>query len=309
MVIADFGIAKHLHSPDEQLHSLAGSFGYVAPEVLNKTGHGKAVDIWSTGIITYVLLCGYSPFRSDDVKDLIRETTEAKIEFHERYWKNISTEAKEFIKSLLNPDPSLRPTAEEALKHKWLTLDAPAEHDLTGLRENFNPKARWRAAIAGARALHRLGSVQSSKSSGGWKSFQSNTTDSSDDDEDDGEVDANQSTTRNNGPGENEHVVVTQPDEEEIPTSRFPNEAHTLKREHEDREPLHEKVPEALQDSDNTSKGKDTVTASNTLNNDDGNDSDEPMSMPGTFHQAVAHDMGDARESWSHLFKKLHLKR
>jgi serine/threonine protein kinase len=41
--------AKHLHSPDEQLHSLAGSFGYVAPEVLNKVGHGKAVDIWSTG--------------------------------------------------------------------------------------------------------------------------------------------------------------------------------------------------------------------------------------------------------------------
>jgi serine/threonine protein kinase len=41
--------AKHLHSPGEQLHSLAGSFGYVAPEVLNKTGHSKAVDIWSTG--------------------------------------------------------------------------------------------------------------------------------------------------------------------------------------------------------------------------------------------------------------------
>ena len=41
--------AKHLHSPEEQLHSLAGSFGYVAPEVLNKTGHGKAVDMWSTG--------------------------------------------------------------------------------------------------------------------------------------------------------------------------------------------------------------------------------------------------------------------
>ena len=41
--------AKHLHSPDEQLHSLAGSFGYVAPEVLKKEGHGKAVDMWSTG--------------------------------------------------------------------------------------------------------------------------------------------------------------------------------------------------------------------------------------------------------------------
>ena len=48
------------------------------------------LDLNFLRIITYVLLCGYSPFRSDDVKQLIKETTEAKIEFHERYWKNIS---------------------------------------------------------------------------------------------------------------------------------------------------------------------------------------------------------------------------
>lgn len=81
-----------MHSPEEQLHTLAGSFGYVAPEVLTNEGHGKAVDIWSTGIITYVMLCGYSPFRSEDVKTLIKETTAAKIEFHEKYWKNVSSE-------------------------------------------------------------------------------------------------------------------------------------------------------------------------------------------------------------------------
>jgi serine/threonine protein kinase len=65
-------------------------------------------------IISYVLLCGYSPFRSEDAKELVRETTEAKIEFHDRYWKNVSGQAKEFIRSLLNPDPAKRPTAEEA---------------------------------------------------------------------------------------------------------------------------------------------------------------------------------------------------
>jgi calcium/calmodulin-dependent protein kinase I len=103
IVIADFGIAKHLHSPDEQLHSLAGSFGYVAPEVLTKDGHGKPVDIWSTGIITYVMLCGYSPFRSDDLKRLIKDTTEAKIEFHERYWKNVSSKG---TISAFHPSPT-----------------------------------------------------------------------------------------------------------------------------------------------------------------------------------------------------------
>ena len=87
----------------------------------------------SARIITYVLLCGYSPFRSDDVKELIRETTEAKIEFHERYWKNISQEgalagpviwtlsdllaAKDFILSLVIADPSKRLTADDALQH------------------------------------------------------------------------------------------------------------------------------------------------------------------------------------------------
>ncbi|KAH7890247.1 kinase-like domain-containing protein, partial [Phlebopus sp. FC_14] len=178
IVIADFGIAKHLHSPEEQLHSMAGSFGYVAPEVLNKKGHGKAVDIWSTGIITYVLLCGYSPFRSEDAKDIIRETTEAKIEFHERYWSKVSDEAKGFIKLMLNPEPSLRLTAEQAYNHHWLTThEASAEHDVgEGLRANFNPRKRWRSAIMGARALHRFGrrpsgmstASTSSAGSGGW---------------------------------------------------------------------------------------------------------------------------------------------
>ncbi|KAH8111163.1 Pkinase-domain-containing protein [Phellopilus nigrolimitatus] len=157
IVIADFGIAKHLHSPDEQLFSVAGSFGYVAPEVLTKTGHSKKVDTWSTGIITYVMLCGYSPFRSEDPADLIRETAECKLTFHERYWKNISAPAKHFVGALVCADPAARLSAAQALAHPWLTSHAPAEeHDLAGLREHFDPKARWRSAIHGAIALGRL---------------------------------------------------------------------------------------------------------------------------------------------------------
>ncbi|KAK7050057.1 Calmodulin-dependent protein kinase cmk2 [Paramarasmius palmivorus] len=173
IVIADFGIAKHLHSPEEQLHSLAGSIGYVAPEVLSNEGHGKMVDVWSTGIITYVLLCGYSPFRSEDIKTLIKETTEARIEFHERYWRNVGDGAKQFIRTLLNPDPAKRPTAAQALEDPW--LNPPEESSSTedvdisqGLREHFDPRARWKSAIAGARALHRL-RTHSSNSSAGWK--------------------------------------------------------------------------------------------------------------------------------------------
>jgi len=111
LVLADFGIAKMLDKKDEVLTTMAGSFGYAAPEVMLKLGHGKPVDMWSLGVITYTLLCGYSPFRSESLSELIDESSSGKIYFHERYWKDVSTDAKEFIKGLLQPDPARRPTS------------------------------------------------------------------------------------------------------------------------------------------------------------------------------------------------------
>ncbi|KAK5009557.1 hypothetical protein LTR28_000462, partial [Elasticomyces elasticus] len=111
LVLADFGIAKHLDSPDGVLKTMAGSFGYAAPEVMLKRGHSKPVDMWSMGVITYTLLCGYSPFRSESLADLIEECKHGRVVFHERYWKDVSKEAKDFIMSLLQPDPAKRATA------------------------------------------------------------------------------------------------------------------------------------------------------------------------------------------------------
>ena len=110
-MLADFGIAKHLDTPEGVLKTMAGSFGYAAPEVMLKRGHGKPVDMWSMGVITYTLLCGYSPFRSENVTDLIEETRHGRVVFHERYWKDVSKEAKDFIMTLLQPDPHDRATS------------------------------------------------------------------------------------------------------------------------------------------------------------------------------------------------------
>jgi calcium/calmodulin-dependent protein kinase I len=112
LVLADFGIAKMLDSKNEVLTTMAGSFGYAAPEVMLKKGHGKPVDMWSMGVITYTLLCGYSPFRSENLADLIEECKNGRVIFHERYWKDTSKDAKEFITLLLQPDPNKRPTSE-----------------------------------------------------------------------------------------------------------------------------------------------------------------------------------------------------
>ena len=104
-------------------------------------------------------------------------------------------------------------------------LEPPKEHDLTGLRDNFNPKARWKAAIAGARALHRFGNSRSSsnfsKSSGGWGSVPDDSDDDDDDDEDisnntaDG---ASQVPSREQEHEHNEHVQVTPPEDEQPKT-------------------------------------------------------------------------------------------
>lgn len=111
LVLADFGIAKHLDTPDGVLKTMAGSFGYAAPEVMLKKGHSKPVDMWSLGVITYTLLCGYSPFRSENLQDLIEECRHGRVIFHDRYWKEVSKEAKAFIMTLLVPDPSKRATS------------------------------------------------------------------------------------------------------------------------------------------------------------------------------------------------------
>lgn len=164
LVIADFGIAKHLE-PDELLTTAAGSLGYAAPEILMGKGHGKPVDLWSMGIITFVLLCGYTPFRSDDQAELIRETTRGRIEFHERYWKNVTQEAKDFITSLVQVDPTKRPTAEQALQHPWLALgdDAPEHHDLSAaVKTNYAATRKWRSAIRTIQATRRMQSNTSS---------------------------------------------------------------------------------------------------------------------------------------------------
>lgn len=147
LVLADFGIAKMLDSKDEVLMTVAGSFGYAAPEVMLKRGHGKPVDMWSLGVITYTLLCGYSPFRSDNFNDLMDECSRTTVIFHERYWKDVSDDAKDFICHLLQPDAEDRSTSKQALRHSWLSGESATEHNLLPEIRAYMAKARLRRGI------------------------------------------------------------------------------------------------------------------------------------------------------------------
>lgn len=145
-----------LDNPSEVLTTMAGSFGYAAPEVMLKKGHGKAVDMWSLGVITYTLLCGYSPFRSENLNDLISECQDARIIFHERYWRDVSIDAKNFILDLLEPDPSRRPTSQQALKHTWLKGDTATDHNLLPELRAYMAKARLKRGIEIVKLANRI---------------------------------------------------------------------------------------------------------------------------------------------------------
>lgn len=156
LVLADFGIAKMLDSSDGVLSTMAGSFGYAAPEIMLKQGHGKPVDMWSLGVITYTLLCGYSPFRSENVADLIEECKSGRIVFHGRYWKDVSNEAKDFIISLLQPDPRNRLTSEQALRDVWLSGLTATDFNLLPEFRAYMAKARLKRGINVIKLANRI---------------------------------------------------------------------------------------------------------------------------------------------------------
>ena len=156
LVLADFGIAKHLDSPDGVLKTMAGSFGYAAPEVMLKRGHSKPVDMWSLGVITYTLLCGYSPFRSESLADLIDETKHGRVVFHDRYWKEVSQQAKDFILTLLKPEPHDRATSGQALNDPWIAGQGASDHNLLPEIKAYIARARLRRGVEMVKLANRI---------------------------------------------------------------------------------------------------------------------------------------------------------
>ncbi|XP_073045911.1 CDPK-related kinase 1-like isoform X3 [Primulina eburnea] len=114
----DFGLSDYV-KPDERLNDIVGSAYYVAPEVLHRS-YGTEADMWSIGVIAYILLCGSRPFWSRTESGIFRAVLKADPSFDEAPWPSLSSDAVDFVKGLLNKDYRKRLTASQALSHPWL---------------------------------------------------------------------------------------------------------------------------------------------------------------------------------------------
>ncbi|CDP02477.1 unnamed protein product [Coffea canephora] len=114
----DFGLSDFV-KPDERLNDIVGSAYYVAPEVLHRS-YSTEADVWSIGVIAYILLCGSRPFWARTESGIFRTVLKADPSFEEQPWPALSSEAKDFVKRLLNKDPRKRMTAAQALSHPWI---------------------------------------------------------------------------------------------------------------------------------------------------------------------------------------------
>ncbi|KAE8701213.1 CDPK-related protein kinase [Hibiscus syriacus] len=114
----DFGLSDFV-KPDERLNDIVGSAYYVAPEVLHRS-YSTEADVWSMGVIAYILLCGSRPFWARTESGIFRAVLKADPSFDEAPWPSLSSEARDFVKRLLNKDPRKRLTAAQALSHPWI---------------------------------------------------------------------------------------------------------------------------------------------------------------------------------------------
>ncbi|XP_073147642.1 calcium-dependent protein kinase 29 [Henckelia pumila] len=124
LMATDFGLSVFIEE-GRTYREIVGSAYYIAPEVLGRS-YGKEIDVWSAGVILYILLCGFPPFWAETERGILEAIRNNHVDFDSSPWPSISNAAKDLLKKLLTKDPKKRITAAEALEHPWLQKDGEA---------------------------------------------------------------------------------------------------------------------------------------------------------------------------------------
>ncbi|KAI3370513.1 hypothetical protein L3Q82_025277, partial [Scortum barcoo] len=166
IMVSDFGLSKTLEHG--VMSTACGTPGYVAPEVLAQKPYSKAVDCWSIGVITYILLCGYPPFFEENETRLFSKIMRAEYAFHSPFWDDISESAKDFIRNMMQKNPTKRYLTEQALRHPWIAENTAKDVDIyqsvcEQMERNF-AQSKWKQAFNAATAIHHMKKLQLSQS-------------------------------------------------------------------------------------------------------------------------------------------------
>jgi calcium/calmodulin-dependent protein kinase I len=149
--LADFGFAKSVEKKNG-CRTLCGTPGYLAPEILERwPAYDVKCDVWSVGVILFLLLGGYLPFDDDDEDKVFDRTRNGQYDFRKQFWKHISSGAKDLVTRCLTINPNKRVDTTTALNHEWMQVreDELATHsvDVDKLKTSMEVKRKMRAAV------------------------------------------------------------------------------------------------------------------------------------------------------------------
>ena len=159
--VTDFGLAEEFF-PDSVFNEMVGTSYYMAPEVVMKESYNEKCDVWSIGVILYILLSGVPPFDGPKVEDIKNAIKKGKFTYANPIWRNVSNAAKDLIDKLLNPCPSLRPSLYEVYKHEWIVLNCDNNTDSKNMGiilkqlGKFDVKQKLQQAVLMYLATHML---------------------------------------------------------------------------------------------------------------------------------------------------------
>lgn len=169
--IIDFGLASELEE-GKPLMVMHGTPEFVAPEVINYEPVGLETDMWSIGVICFILLSGESPFQGNNDAETLALVTAARFEFDQESFEDISDQAKDFISSLLKKDHRCRLSCTEALAHPWMASFTPLSRRPTkslnkGKMKRFLAKRKWKKTGKAVLALQRMANLSNRPDSPG----------------------------------------------------------------------------------------------------------------------------------------------
>ncbi|KAI5649555.1 hypothetical protein M9H77_35560 [Catharanthus roseus] len=118
--LADFGSAE-IFNDEQPMNGVVGTPYYVAPEVIAGRNYDEKVDIWSAGVVLYIMLAGFPPFYGDSASEIFEAVLRANLRFPTRTFSSVSPAAKDLLRKMLCKDVTRRYSADQVLRHPWMT--------------------------------------------------------------------------------------------------------------------------------------------------------------------------------------------